>query len=424
MTVSFPPPQSTNAAPAGKPVDTQTLQNAFAVLLRSYGTERTGTSAQTMLEILQPTSQADNAASDDRNQQRRNQQQHVDRSDFTKIDQKRQNQSEIRSGEIKDHYQDRLDRKDTLRNDYRERIERNAPPSAVPAENFKQEASAPPPLNVAPTNEPVPNQTHSPPQQKNVSEIVGGNTPSLPANVAVPNNAATAVQAGMLMPGRNVPVSMLAAPQVAGTQAFTLFTPSGRFGQMQNKADEKEGEDEEPVEGNSGKKKQPFAVFEAIHAEAIRSTRKNRSRQPKEPISPAELHRVTEKPTREKPREAEPKQLRSVKTLDEFLNVSGQNVSVAKKGETSQSNQSQYLNRIAAACEAAAQYAPIRMKINLDHLGTLTLRFYYKADKLALRFETPSRESERFIHEHLGGLREILSKRKVNVVDIEIWRGA
>ena len=427
MTVNFPSSQSANVAPANKPADAQTLQNAFAALLRSYGTEKTGTYADTMLEILQPTSRAENATDADRNQQRRNQQQHVDRNDFAPIDQKRQNQSEERHNEINALYQDQLDRKETLRSDYQERDERNVHRLAIPAETSQLKVTVPL-LDGKQPNEPATILTHSPPQQQNVSEIVRINNPSLPANTAIPNSEATQVQTSMLMPGGSVPMSMpmSAAPQTAGMQTFTLFTPSGRLGQIQDKMDEKENEDEEPVESNRVKKKQPFAVFEAIHAEALRSTRKNHARQPKEPISQTELHRITEKPTREKPTEAEPDQSRSTKTLDELFTKQEQSVSASKQGESNQANQAQYLNRIAAACEAAAQYAPIRMKINLDHLGTLTLRFYYKykTDKLTLHFETPSQESERFIRNHLDGLRTILSRRKVNIVDIEIERGS
>jgi flagellar hook-length control protein FliK len=109
-----------------------------------------------------------------------------------------------------------------------------------------------------------------------------------------------------------------------------------------------------------------------------------------------------------------------VKTLAEFLNTSPQNISAPQKEESNQSNAEQQLNRIAAACEAAAHYAPIRIKLHLEHLGTLTLRFFYNADKLALRFETPSKESARFIQDNLDGLRTILSKRNGKIACAEI----
>jgi len=210
-------------------------------------------------------------------------------------------------------------------------------------------------------------------------------------------------------------------PQVVPTQAFTIFTPQGRFGQTQGKTNDNEEEDEEPVEGTETKKAQPFAEFEAIRS------KQNVARKPKEPatqpeLRQPELRQVAEKP-REQPKEIEPDQARSVKTvktMEDFLNTSTQSFSASKKGEPNQPNQTLYINRIAAACEAASHYAPIRIKLNLDHLGTLTLRFYFKADKLTLRFETPSKDSSRFIQDHLGGLQTILSKRNVKIANIEI----
>jgi flagellar hook-length control protein FliK len=224
----------------------------------------------------------------------------------------------------------------------------------------------------------------------------------------------------------SLPTSMV--PQASPTSAFTVFTPAGRLGQPQKESDDKENDDDEGVEEKNGKKKQPFAVFEAVRVETTRPVQRNHFRQSKEPVSHSPVQQITEKSskTSEKPKEMEPHPFRSVKTMADILdvpiqNVSVQNVSVQKKGEPNQPNQTQYLHRIAAACEAASQYAPIRMKINLDHLGTLTLRFFYKADKLTLRFDTPSEESARFVRDHLDGLRTILTNRNIKIADMEIY---
>ena len=421
MTVDFHSPHPVNAAPAntasaGKSVDVQTLQEAFATALRNYGAERGGTFTNTMLEVLRAPNTSD--AASDNQQQRREHQQQADRNDFTNIDRKLLDKSEIRSSEMNSAYRDRLDRNETFRNDYRERIEQSEPrqpTSPTPTTLASPTASS---LDAARPNEPMPVRDHSPPQQ-NVPAIVNTNNQS--PSVNAPNSTPNIGLASVLISGGNVPASMSTpiAPQVVPPQAFTIFTPSGRFGQTQKKMGDKENEEEESVEEQKPKKHQPFAIFEAIQAEATRSIQKNLSRQPKEPISQAELQRVAEKP-RERPRKVEPDQSRSVKTLEEFLNAPAQNVSVQKKGEPNQPSQTQYLNRIAAACEAASYYAPIRIKINLDHLGTLTLRFFHKADKLMLRFETPSKESAQFLRDHLEGLRTILSKRKVKIADVEI----
>jgi flagellar hook-length control protein FliK len=232
------------------------------------------------------------------------------------------------------------------------------------------------------------------------------------ANAALPTNA-------------NVPISTPTptAPQTAVPQTFTVFTPSGRIGQSSRQVDDEENDEEKSDEKTISKKKQPpFAVFEAIRTETARPIQQNHSRHPKEPISKTE-QRSVEFPSKEsesEPREMEPEQTQNVKAVEDILHAAAQTMSVQKKGESNQPDQTRYLHRIAAACEAAAHYAPIRMKIHLDHLGTLALRFFYKSDKLALRFETPSNKSAQFLRDHLEGLQTILSRRNVKIVDIEI----
>jgi len=425
LSVDFPPSTPVNTVAAGKPVDVQTLQEAFAAALRSYGTEKGGTQTDTMLEVLRSTSQADDTGGEDRNQQRRENQQQANRSDFTQIDRKLQDKSELRQNELNANYQNRQDRHETLQNDHREKTDQRHPQqTAAPTES---PAPATPPLNTAQPNEPLPHSDHSP-QHRDVPVNATANSQSLSAISAAPNSGAVNSPAGILMPmNMNIPGALPVSPtpQAVPPQAFTLFTPLGRFGQHQESSDEKEKENEdekeEAVEEKPTKKQTPFAALHAIHADSTRSVRQKPSRQLQElPVKP-ELHRTAEKP-REKPKETEPVQARSVQTLEELLNTPAQNVSVSKKGESNQPNPTQYLNRIAAACEAAAQYAPIRIKINLDQLGTLTLRFYHKADKLALRFETPDDESAKFLHEHLGGLKAILSKRNVKIASLDVLR--
>jgi len=411
MTVDFPSSYPANATSANKPVDVRALQEAFAVALRNYGTERAGTASDTMLEIIRPGSHPD----DDRNLRRR-----ADRNDFTNVDRKLLDKSEIRSSDLNADYRERIDRSESLRNDHQARVERGELQQPIvqtdasrPTTSTTSTTSSPP--DAVRPNEPMPNREHSPPQNNAPGTA---NTNSQPLSANAPNNVPNVVSANVLMPGRNVSVSMPApvAPQAAPPQTFTLFTPTGRFGQTQSKEKEnEENEEEESVEGKEPQKHQPFAVFEAIQTEAARQVKQHVSRQPKEPVAKQEIHRVTEKP-----REVEPDQSRHVKTLEEFLNTPAQNVTGHKKGEPQPPNQMQYINRIAAACEAAAHYAPIRIKLNLDHLGTLTLRFYHKSDKLTLRFETPTRESAQFIRDNLDGLWAILSEGNVKIASIEI----
>jgi hypothetical protein len=425
MSVDFPSSYPATAA-AGKPSEIQTLQEAFAAALRSYGTEKAGSQTDTMLEGMRAPSQADDATGKDRNQQRQEHQQHANRSDFTNIDRKAQNQSELRHGEMNSDYRNRVDRHTTLQNDHQAKLEhRELQRPAIQTETSQSGTPGNPPPNVALPNESIPTANPSSLSQVATPGAVAANSLALPVSAA-PNVAAIGNPAGVFMPMNvSTPAVSAAAPQTLPTQVVTVFTTSGRFGQNQDKADEKEdeSESEESTEETPRKKKQPFAAFEAIREEATRPTRRNQSRQPQETADKAELSRITEKPREklpEKPKEIEPDRLQNVKTLDEFLNVPAQSVVATKKGESNQPDQTQYLHRVAAACEAAAHHAPIRIKVNLDHLGTLTLRFFYKADKLTLRFETPSKESEQFLRNNLDGLQTILKKRNVKIVSVEV----
>ena len=416
MSIDFPSSYPVNATPAAsKSAEMQALHEAFATALRSYGTEKNGSQTNSMLEVLR-ADPSDGANSQDRNQQRRENQQQVDRTNFTQSDRKLLDKSETRSSEMNADYQNRRDRQEILHNDYRERIDRSElPPSSVPNATSSQDTVRP--------NESLPNVNHVPsPQQRNVLEIVPASSQPLQANPVIPNSAASFGQANVVLPmNLNAPATMPVVSQNVPLSTFTVFTPSGRFGQSQEQADDKENENEEEESDEKKtdkKKQQPFAVFEAVRVETTRPVRQKPLKKPQESVSQSDISKIVEKP-----KEVEAEKSRSIKTMADMLDAPAQNVAAQKKGEANQSNQ-QYINRIAAACEAAAQYAvqntPIRMKINLDHLGTLSLRFFHKADKLTLRFESPSKETALFLHAHLDGLKTLLSKRNVKIVDIEI----
>ncbi|MDR3232766.1 MAG: flagellar hook-length control protein FliK [Planctomycetaceae bacterium] len=81
----------------------------------------------------------------------------------------------------------------------------------------------------------------------------------------------------------------------------------------------------------------------------------------------------------------------------------------------------QFLRRITAACEAAVlQNAPIRIKVNLDQLGTLSIQLSRQGSQLSLHFETPSKAAARFVSENLAGLRKILADRNVAVMEVSV----
>lgn len=415
MSIDFPPPYPVNATPASsKSSDVQALQEAFAWALRSYGTEKGGAQTNSMLEVIR-ADPSDGANNQDRNQERREHQQQADRANFTQSDRRSLDKTEIQSSEMKADYQNRRERQEILRDDYRERVDSNEfQSSAVPTATSSPDTAKP---NESLSNwNPLPSQ-----QQRNVVEIAPVNVQSLLSSSAVPNSAANFGQTNAVLPiNLNAPTSMPVVSQSVLLPTFTVFTPSGRFGQPQSQTDEKENEKEEESDEKIAdkKKQQPFAALEAIRMETTRSIRRKPLRQQKESVSQPEISKIAEKP-----KEVESEQSRSVTTTGDLLDAPALNVTVQKKGEANQSNQ-QYLHRIAAACEAAAQHvaqnAPIRMKINLDHLGTLSLRFFHKADKLTLRFESSSRETAQFIRNHLDGLKTLLSERNVEIVDIEI----
>lgn len=416
MTVDFPLSYPASVTPAGKPLDVQTLQETFAALLRSYGTEKGGSQTETLLEILRP------APSDETKEHDRHQQS-TERNDFTQTDRKLLDKSEIQNNALNSDYRNRLDQRAIIQNDYHEKSERSEPrQSTSRADAFPLTTSAAPSPDAVRPHDTVPKEYHAPPQQNNVPQITGTNNQSPLTNTTASSGVPDSGQVNVGIPmNMNAPASIPApvAPQAGSSPTFTVFTPSGRLGQPQEKSDEKENEDEEAVEEKTGKKKQPFAVFEAVRTETARPVHRDHSRQGKESVSQSAIQQAAGKPPN-KPKEVEPEQFRSIKTIADLLEVPVQNVAPQKKGEPNQPNPMQYLHRIAAACEAASQYAPIRMKINLDHLGTLTLRFFYKADKLALHFETPSKESALFVRGHLDGLRTLLAARNTKITDIEI----
>ena len=417
MTVDFPSSYPPPISSVGRPVDGHALQEAFVAVLRSYGIE---SPANTTLEILRSNSQAGNAVEHDRNQQRRDNQHNRDRNDYTQIDRKLLDKSEIRHGEINSDYRNHTDRLETLQNDYLERIERTELSQSVPADTATRVNL---PLAVTKSDEPPPIRDPIKHQQNNAAEIRTANGQPLAASPKVPvESMGNATAEGMVPMSGNAPALMpaSASPPSVPLQMFTLFTPSGRFGQFQEKADERENEDEkdekeEHAEKRSIKKQQPFAALEMIRTEAARPPKRQ---QQKEPRHQAETSQIAEQP-RAKPKANEPEQSSNVNILEELLNAP-QSVSASNKAEPNQPNSQHYLRRIAAACEAAAQYAPIRIKVNLDQLGTLALRFYTQSDKLMLRFETPTAKTALFLREHLEGLRTILAKRNVRIAAIEI----
>ena len=416
MSVDFPSsyPTNTPTSVVGKSADVQTLQEAFAAALRNYGTENGITATDTILEVVRPASQTDNTNGDDRNQQRQEQQ--ANRSDIVSVERKLLEKSEVRSNDMNVDYRERTDRNETLRSDYQGRLDRNESQQQTVQPNISNPA-IPLPDAARPSESVSGREMVSSQQTIPATTVTNSQVPSANVPHNAPNGMPKTGQMNVLLPGSNIPAALPRASvsPVVPPQAFTVFTPSGRLGQAHKKADGKEQEDEESVEGQESIKQHPFAVFEAIHAETMRQPRHNVARQPKEPDSPP----ITEKP-HAKPKEVEPAHTQNVKTIAELLDMPPQNVGASPKEKPNQSSQLQYLNRIAAACEAAAQHAPIRMKLNLEHLGTLTLRFFHKSDKLALRFETPSKESAQFLRDNLDDLRTILSKRNVKITSIEI----
>ena len=412
MSVNFSSSYPANTAPVGKVVDVQTLQETFAQLLRNYGTEKGGTRTDALLEVIRPC-QTDSAEDVHRKQQ------HVTKHDGAPSDKKLLNKSELRSGEMNSDYQHRLDRQEARQSDYQNKINHNVRISSVPSEMSEGSLiyeTRPKDLSAA--------TIALPPVQQNVAESVSTNSysPLHHTSVSVPPCMETTGQVNVMIPvSINTPMPMptSSVPANVFPTIFTVFTPSGRLVHSKEKGDEHEEEKDESNDEPHDTKKQPFAALEEIRLETASVPRRGPARQSKERSFSME-QQIVERLPREQTKKIVPEHYRGVKTMEDILNVSIQDISIQKKGDSDQPNHVQYIHRIAAACEAAAQYAPVRMRINLDHWGVLTLRFFHKAEKLALCFETPSKESAQFICEHMDGLKKILSKRNVKIVDIEV----
>jgi len=435
MSVEFPPSPLASPASSGKPVDVPspsppsppTLQSAFAAVLRRYAANTGGMLTNTMLEILKAP--VDNTHL--RNQQRQETPSHTNRTDLTQIDRKILDKSELRQHDLSTDYQRRGERQVTVRNEYHEKLDRressqpSGPVASSQAATLNNQS-----LDQPRPSEPPPSRNDAP-QQRIATEIASASP--LAAGVAAPNNIANngAAGWGMSMPVNAPAMPLAVAPQVVPPQTFTIFTPLGRWGQTQEKSDDKEDEEEKEeraTDKKPGTKKTPFAIFEAIHTEITRPPQRKSVR--REPQAGTHVQQVAEK-LRVKPRENEPDQpqntqavemavKKAVRTLDELLHTS-QHVLVQKADKAEKPDQMRYLRRIADACEAASHFAPVRIKINLDHLGTLSLRFFFQSDRLMLRFETPTKESARFLREHLAELRTIISERNVKLASVEVW---
>ena len=447
MSVDFPSTPSPPISSAPRPADVQTLHDTFVAVLRSFGTEKGGLPTNTLLEVLRPNPSED--AGIDRHQQRRETQQRADKNDFTQLDRQQLNRSELRDTEMDADYRNRQDRHAMLRNDYRQFSARHhAGQGGVHQSGGPAVASL---LDVVIPSEPMldanlptGNPQSMPVQQNNVPQVSGSPiSASIAASpiAASPSSATPVVQSAVQMLGH---INTSTAVQPSVPQTLTIFTPTGRLVQQEKPEDEDDEKEEreqagEQSETKPAKKKQPFAVLESIRAETTRpllrhelSGREQFAAPPamKPAPQPEYGHHARNRVGSVESVDDSHTATHSVRSLEELLNasphnvaehnVAEQSVAVPKKGESQFPNQVQYLNRIAAACEAAAHYAPIRIKIHLDHLGTLTLRFYHKADRLALRFETPSRQSAQFLRNHFGELADILSRRNVRTMDIEM----
>ena len=437
MNIDIPSSYPSSSASAGKPVDVQTLQQTFAAVWRTYGADKSSSQTNTLLEIV---STASENSTDDRHQLRREQQQQAHRQDFSQADRKQLDQSEIRHHELASAYQDRRDRSESLRTDYQTKAERNDMRTADRVSPInRSEAGRPSPDTIAggsrydsqemPSNQvssgssgvAVAGQTSSSPLSSTPVEALPPSVSSSPAFRADSAGFSTSH-----VPISPAAVNMVSVPVPQSVpQPFTIFTPAGRLGQQEESGEEKEGNEERKEKESEEREEKPkkpkgvFAVFESIRESSATFSPRTSSRRVHHDVP----HDVPDILQRMKSASGEPENnrpdVRPVSSLDAVLNSPGHDIAVQKKNEE-RPNQTQIINRIAAACEAAAIYAPIRIKINLDHLGTLTLRFFYKADKLSLRFETPSPESATFLRNNLDGLKTIMSKRNVKIMDIEI----
>jgi hypothetical protein len=427
MPVSLPTHYTANVDSSGKMRNHQLAQQSF----------------DAFVQILNASEEQTNQDEPDKNLERRdlNRSTAQKKADTNLLDRKLLNQTEQRGGELESEYEKHLEHK-AFNNEQRpnkakiesigegkSKIEQAYGASGTIPYSFSRNLSREKnPLSATggSSNAPSTVQSSAAPASTVATNNIQANLPNqnISASVALPN-----------APAAGIPVvddTTATVAAVAKTAAFlnrdiTIFSATGHLKkdeETDKKKDQEDREDEEQAKRKNKKKKQPFEALTILLPEPVRLTQTQYA---------APTERQSHQQKQQPQQTLQPIISDSVRLAQDAVSTEQQTPQTQQQPvtdspaspetllEESGTSQEHFVHRVAAACEAAIyQQSPIRMKINLEHLGTLSLRMNPKGNALSLRFEAGSSESATFIGENLDELKLLLRKRNVLLETLEI----
>lgn len=448
----------------------ETLRSTFAGAIFS-SLSRSVSQTDTILQATEPVDSAD--ARQERDKDDRRTRDHYE--DRDRLDRRRTDRSEFREEDLRSDYQKRLDRRERNRDDYERKTDRidavtapenksmsstlatTVPGGAGQTGDRANRAELSLPRIVARTDTVVASHASAtgsvPPNVSNTVSAArpGINAVSMNGNTAIPAAAAQAFQ---------VSQGAVSHGQLGAASVLTIFTVSGRM-----EAERREIESRNASLDKKKDKKERLsssfstAVFEAFEqvrtGPALRPGEMNDHPEsipiqevfsdlsgPNEEKSESESHREsgsegfslesftkleTPEPTQTLPEstwDEEPASVLTNPDPTELIRETG--IDAAERADLQSSQDEQMdrvrlIQRVAAACQSAAnQNGTVRIKLNLDRLGTLTVRITSRENKLSVHFEPTSTVAARLLRDDLESLRSTLLERDLFLESVEI----
>lgn len=378
--------------------------------------------------------------------------------DYSRSERRELDRSEVRQEDLSNEYDHGRERRQDAGKDFTRKIDRaeslaatDAVRDRVPFSEGRADASLPVPAASAVSDHPF--SLASTPSTSGADLPGVGAIPGsfllagASSQFAGPTDAAGAMT-NVAMPVMPTPVLPNLSGNVstslqAAASVLTIFSASGRVGNKDERDDavsEKKKEKKERTVSSFG-----TTVFDAF----LETDRKNTT---VDHVRQTESFRVreTEGESSEsgKTEDASPKERRDGNSLEHLLkdskNEPSENVvptssesarPVSAEGGASmveapenpapeeQLDRVRFLQRVAAACQSTAhQQGNLRIKVNLDRLGTLTIRSSRQGNKLAVRFETSTEAAAQLLRDHLDELKSLLDEQNVVLDQIDILR--
>jgi hypothetical protein len=442
-------PLVTNNSRDAETQNLEALRSAFTEALRNamVGRNRQSENSATKNAEEQPQKQ--------HHEQSRDWELQTQRRDFTKenkqvLDKRALDKSEIRHSDIEADYAQGIDRQTWA--------VRQPQPTSPPSESTL--SAAPPvipptslqatPPNVTPlSSSPVFVPSTTPLQLSTVvpASYRVANSQQIPLNA---ESETVGVPVFCPPAGNSSPINTVTVNALSAVSAMTIFTITGKFGQIKN-----EDKDEKRNSAYEKKKdrKTAISLFNQIAFETTQNQEQNiRSlrdvqQQPDQQPESAEnqnfsvQHSKTDgNNTSKEPDEALTDKISLKDFLDEkqpakeqeepdeavlelLRRMSGDFVQRRELSEPAakQLDRFQWIQRVTAACKSAAnQNGTIRFKLNLDRLGTLTLKITSQSNRLSVRFETASDVAAQMIREDLDELKSVLAEQEIVLESVEV----